>query len=152
MISAAIGDLSPVFTDLSVSLIFVSPGTSVAGASAEGVSGAGFSTVGFSGRAGNSLRGRCASSVGRISHGTLAGMESGAADLPWERHRYAGPLFCGVRRGVVERKFYSRKCGAAFAVDDGLRHSHLSDFSLFGSKRKQIEKTGKGDTLSSFSI
>lgn len=49
MISAVIGDLSPVFTDLSVSLIFVSPGTSVAGASAEGVSGAGFSTVGFSG-------------------------------------------------------------------------------------------------------
>ena len=35
---------------------------------------------------------------------------------------------------------------------NGLRHSYLSDFSLFGSKRKQIEKTGKGISLSSFSI
>ena len=41
---------------------------------------------------------------------------------------------------------------ANFTAENAVRHSHLSDFSLFGSKRKQIEKTGKGDTLSSFSI
>ena len=41
---------------------------------------------------------------------------------------------------------------ANFTAENAVRHCHLSDFSLFGSKRKQIEKTGKGDTLSSFSI